>query len=402
MLRVLWITPYAPAFTGGGGRIRQAHLLAALAADHSITIVTAGVATDERVRSLATDVVEVPVQPRDRAALGPLRRRSGDLLAAVVARRSQEVADEVPVARALRAAADPHVGAADVVVLEYAGLGALAAGLSAPTVLTLHNLPSRMAQHLAEVTRGRRRWFHRRDAAAGLRHERAIAERADRVVVVSAEDAVELARPCTVIPNGVDLEEFPWRPLAGGAGLVFTGALSTGPNRDGARWLAEEVLPIVRAARPDAHLEIVGAGPPAEVRALGSLDGVTVVADVPSVRPHLERAAVAAVALRVGSGTRLKALEALAVGRPVVGTAIGLEGLGLRVGEHALVADDAPAFAAAVLALLEDPGRAEALAVAGRALVEERFGWASIGSAFAALVEAAAAEGPGHSSGSGP
>jgi glycosyltransferase involved in cell wall biosynthesis len=142
---------------------------------------------------------------------------------------------------------------------------------------------------------------------------------------------------------------------------------------------------------PDAILDIVGARPPPDVLALGNSDGVAVHADVPDVVPFLERARVAVVPLRIGSGSRLKALEAMAAGRPVVGTAIGVGGLEARPGRDLIVAVDAGAFADQVARCLADRELAMRLGRQGRALVEERYCWDRIGAEYAALLERRAA-----------
>jgi glycosyltransferase involved in cell wall biosynthesis len=108
-----------------------------------------------------------------------------------------------------------------------------------------------------------------------------------------------------------------------------------------------------------------------------------VMGDVPDVRPHLADAAVVMVPLRVGGGTRIKILEALAAARPVVSTTVGAEGLGLRDGEHLLIADQPEAFARAVARLLGDASLRRGLAEAGRRVVVERFAWSSLGRRFA-------------------
>ena len=186
-----------------------------------------------------------------------------------------------------------------------------------------------------------------------------------------------------VAPNGVDVERYRPTPLPGRPSILMTGTFDYGPNVDGARWLCDEVLPRVRAEVPDATLTLVGRGPLPEVVALADRDGVALHADVPEMAPFLEAARVAVVPLRVGTGTRLKALEAMASGRPVVGTSVGLEGLGLVAGLHAAVADDADAFAAAIVRLLREDDHAEAMATAGRALVVERYHWPALADRFA-------------------
>jgi glycosyltransferase involved in cell wall biosynthesis len=179
-------------------------------------------------------------------------------------------------------------------------------------------------------------------------------------------------------------------PIPSNARAVFVGALHTLPNRDGIHWFCREVWPIVRERVTDAAIDVVGAQPPADVIALGQLGGVTVHADVPDVRPFLAEARVGVVPLRIGSGSRLKALEAMAAGRAVVGTSIGLSGIEVQPGRDVLVADDAAAFADAVVRCLTDNELAGRLGMMGRRRAEE-YSWSRIAEGYAALLEERAA-----------
>jgi polysaccharide biosynthesis protein PslH len=185
----------------------------------------------------------------------------------------------------------------------------------------------------------------------------------------------------------VDIRRFRPSSPASAPRVVFTGALHTLPNRDGILWFCEEVWPVIRREVADALLDIVGARPPDEVLALAEIDGVAVHADVPDVVPFLERARVAIVPIRIGTGSRLKALEAMAAGRPVVGTSIGMAGLDVRADDDVLIADAAQALASAVVRCLTDTELAAALGAQGRALVEERYSWSRIAAAYAAILD---------------
>jgi glycosyltransferase involved in cell wall biosynthesis len=232
---------------------------------------------------------------------------------------------------------------------------------------------------------GRRQWLHQRDAVIARRWEQRIASQFDQLIVVSEDDADTLGGSNTqvlIIPNGVDVGQYRPAPLPAAPRIVFTGALYTLPNRDGIRWFCEEVLPLIQVAHPEVELDIVGSRPNPIVTALGSIPGVSVHADVPQISSYLDAARVVIVPIRVGSGTRLKALEGMAAGRPIVGTTIGLGGLDLVDGRHALFADDAPAFAKAVGAVLSDDRLASSLAAEGRSLVERTYAWPSIGERF--------------------
>jgi glycosyltransferase involved in cell wall biosynthesis len=240
------------------------------------------------------------------------------------------------------------------------------------------------------VAPGRRqRWLWRREQAQARRLEAWICQHFDLVAVVSEDDGAALPGPAHVVPNGVDLGRFPFTDLPANHKLVLTATLGYLPNVDGAVWFARQVMPALLAAVPDAELTIVGRAATADVLALDRLPGVTVVGEVPSVVPYLEAARVAVVPLRVGSGTRLKALEAMAGGRPLAGTAIGLGGLGLRDGRDAVIADEAGALAAGIARLLTDDSTAAAMRTSARSLVEDRFTWERIGHRYVELLRRA-------------
>jgi polysaccharide biosynthesis protein PslH len=183
------------------------------------------------------------------------------------------------------------------------------------------------------------------------------------------------------VPSGFDSEMFrrgdgslPREPNR----LLFLGSMDYGPNVDGVGWFVDHVLDEVRREHPDVHLEIVGADPPPQIEALAS-ETITVTGRVPEVRSHLERATALVVPLRIGGGTRLKIVEALAVGTPVVSTPIGAEGLDLVSGEHLLLAENPEQFARATGRLLDDPVAAGALGTCGRTFVHERYHWGALG-----------------------
>jgi len=198
----------------------------------------------------------------------------------------------------------------------------------------------------------------------------------------SQEDAEILrgrygALDVAVVPSGYDPGHFTRStpPPPRDPNLVlFLGSMNYGPNVDGILRFCDEILPGLRERRPGVRLEIVGREPSPEVRRLAAPD-VDVVGEVPDVRPYLERAGALIVPLRIGGGTRLKIVEALALDTPVVSTTIGAEGLGLVERQHLLLADTPDAFVAATAELLEDRTLAENLGRAGGELVSQRFRW---------------------------
>ncbi len=262
-----------------------------------------------------------------------------------------------------------------------------------------HNVEAEIYTRHAALARGIWRWLWQIQARKMRAFEGATLNRFKTVIAVSARDAEALERDYGLasvnpIDTGVDTDFYaysspssaPAVPSEGGT-VVFTGGMDWHANAGGIGFLLDEVWPLVVRARPRANALIVGRSPPralvARARKLAPTWRFT--GYVADVRPLVAAAHVYVVPLRVGSGTRIKVFEAMAMGRPVVSTAIGVEELDVEPGRHYLAADDAEAFASAILRLLADTALRERMAAAARLLVEQRFSWARIARDFEAI-----------------
>ncbi|HWA66751.1 MAG TPA: glycosyltransferase family 4 protein [Mycobacteriales bacterium] len=376
--QVLWITPQPPDLISGGGSIRQAHFLTALTRHADVDLLVGGSQplTDDTLRDACRSVTEHIVPPDFGG--GPIGSRIGHLRSALGPEGPREVFVDRKAAQRLAADLAERDAAQtyDAVVVQHAAFcRLLPARRRGRWICELDRLASIDMRQLREITTTpHTRWLHAREEQAARRLERWIVASYDAVIGVSEEDLAELPGHQIVIPNGVDTTAFAPSPLPGAPRVVMTGYLGTLPNITGAVWLCREILPAIRREVPDVCVDLVGGAPSAEVRALGDLPGVTVHADVPEIAPYLRAARVAVVPLVMGSGTRLKALEAFAAGRPVVGTSIGLIGLGVVNGVSAIVADEPADFASGVVALLRDAQRSETL-VANAAQIAAAHDW---------------------------
>ena len=235
------------------------------------------------------------------------------------------------------------------------------------------NMRTRAGAH-----RGPARAAFATEARLMLAYEARAAAAADSCSVVSAADrAMPGLERAAVVPNGVDVDAFPFAPPRERPPLlVFFGNLGYFHNVEPARFLAERVLPLVRAEVPAARLLLVGARPAPAVRRLAELEGVELAADVPEMAAELSRAAVAVLPSFSGSGIKNKILEAFCAGLPVVSNGLGVQGVdGALAGEHYLAAEGEAELAAAVTALLGDPARGAALAGAAHELILARYTW---------------------------
>ncbi|HZN13884.1 MAG TPA: glycosyltransferase [Acidimicrobiales bacterium] len=385
-MRALWVTAEEPNRARGGGNIRQAHIVEALAGAVETHLLLLGPLRDAVLPDVLAGVTEVPVPERNPAA--PTSRRVTAVAWGIAGRQPEELI----VTRAKRAALAPVLAELapqfDVICLEHLHL----APLIPPRphhgrwLLTIQNVPSTFAAHAHAIVPGRRhRWLWERERRKAVRAEKAAAAAADTLIAVSDEDAVVLGADA-VVPNGVDVDHYAPTPIPSAPRLVVTGTLAFLPNVDGLVWFCDNVFPRVQREVPDVSLDIVGRDAVPAVKALADRPGIRMHHDVPAIQPFIDAARVALVPVRIGSGTRVKALEAMASGRPVVGTTIGLEGLGVIDGEHAMVRDDPAEMAAAIVTLLRDDATAARIAAAARRHVEARFTWTRIGADFVSVV----------------
>ncbi len=284
----------------------------------------------------------------------------------------------------------------DVVAVEDSAMAGYRLPAEVPSVLTEHEvLRPRPLRAPPGDPRALLGWaFEERDWHKRPRFQRAAWRRFDRVIAFGRRDAAaiaelapELAGRVRVSPFGLELP-----PPAEGAreeadSMLFVGNFSHQPNRDAALWLAREIMPALLQRQPRAKLRIVGSGPPAEVLALAG-DAVEVIADAPSVAPHLATAAVVVAPVRTGGGMRMKVLQALAAGRATVTTSRGGEGFDCFAEPAPLpIADDPAGFAEQVASLLGDAKRRGELGRAGRRFAEDHYSPAAWGARLQALYE---------------
>ena len=236
-----------------------------------------------------------------------------------------------------------------------------------------------------------KRWYGARTAHLTRAREHRLLEECDGHLVCSERERQALltrvpGARIRVTANGVDVEAQAAGQLERSRvprkDVVFVGSMDYHANIDAALYFAREIWPGIYQSRPDLRFVIVGSRPVEEVTALGRLEGITVTGTVDSVAPYYQNALVSVVPLRVGSGTRLKVLEAMAAGVPVISTPLGAEGLNVIDGQHLLLAEGPAAFAAAVRKLAEDEDEWRRLASAGQEAVRTRYDWSAIGSSL--------------------
>lgn len=260
-------------------------------------------------------------------------------------------------------------------------------------LLSTHNIEADIwKRYFDNEPNGLRRWYIGEQWRKVVRFEQQCLGWVDAALAVSELDRVRLNEirsdlRTKIVPNGVDLEYFTPAPQPVQRDhIVFTGSMDWRPNQDAAHYFASEILPLLNAKTPQLTCTFVGRSPPDDVRRLATLPGMKITGTVEDVRPYIQDASVYVVPLRIGGGTRLKILEALAMGRAVVSTTVGAEGLDLVDGKHILLANDPGSFAERVHELIRDPERCQELGSEGRVLVCQRYGWDALADSLADFI----------------
>lgn len=428
-MRILWLTPQLPYPPRQGTTLRNFNLIQQMARHpraHTIALATflapgEELTPDSPLHDLCAQIITLP-QPKRKLA-----RRLWDTLTSPqpdMALRLESPAMHQAVADLL-ADFRPQIVQVEGIEMGQYGLRTVAGkAINADRpklIFDDHNVEYLLQKRNALVDLRRPQRWHA--AAYSLiqwaklvRYEKKLCETADGVVAVSSVDRDELARLApdrplapVLVPNGIDLDAYaphalqPWgepsttSPKVGGRGvhlpaaadvpkMVFTGKMDYRPNVDAVLWFADKVLPLILAQAPTARFQIVGMSPHPRLERLRANPAIQITGAVAEIQPYIHGAAVYVAPLRVGGGTRFKILEALASGKPVVSTPLGVEGLGVRDQQEVLIGDTPETFARHVIALIRshqgDGTLAGRLGFCARQFVEERYGWARLAPAL--------------------
>lgn len=397
-MNILIVSTQFPYPTRSGFTTRVYQLARQLSARHSVTVLSYSLPHERGgVASLTT---QMSVRAVERKPLSPMGKRAAQALT-VASRRAyycreihsqemQEAIDDV--------CSREHF---DVIQLESSFLCTFRFPRDTQLVIDEHNVEYELFQRMCEGERSLpRRAFNRLEYVRFRRFEQASWTRVDACVVTSEReiDAVRSCAPETplaVVPNAVDVDYFapsstPPEPHS----VIFNGTLNYRPNLDAVRYLIDDIWPVVRARYPQAELGLTGRSDGVDTRSL-TRPGVEFLGEVPDIRPYVGRATAVVVPIRIGGGTRLKVVEGLAMGKAMVSTALGCEGVAVRDGQHLLIADDASTFASRIFEVLENPALRDALGQAGRRLIETRYSWELAAARLESLYRQIADDEPG-------
>jgi len=395
-VKVLFLAPQYPFPPHQGTTIRNLHLLRYLTAHHDVHLLTFASpltgqpqTADDPLPDLCSDISCLP-HPRPRS----LTHRALATLSSPLPDMALRLESAI-----MHKQVDHLVRAGDFDVVQIEGIEMAPFGLDVARqrstrrpllVFDDHNAEYVLQRTAYQTDRRKpRRWV---GAAYSWvqwkklqRYEAHCCQTFDRTVAVSDTDATALrtlrpALPVIVLPNGVDTGAFCPSPLPEHPEplLVFTGKMDFRPNVDAMLWFTNQILPRVLRLVPEARLNIVGQSPHKQLRHLADDPRLAITGYVPDVRPYIAAAAIFVVPLRMGGGTRLKVLEAMAMGKAIVSTPLGCEGLEVTPGKHVLLAETPTDFADQIIALLNDPVRARLLGQQARDLVEARYAWSHL------------------------
>jgi glycosyltransferase involved in cell wall biosynthesis len=273
--------------------------------------------------------------------------------------------------------------------------------LPTPVVLFQHNVETALWKRMASSEASfPKRLVYQIEAAKMARYEERTLRRFHHIIAVSDHDRQQMlamAPECaiTVVPTGVDTKKYPVAPpaMANPPRIVFTGSMDWEPNLDAVAYFCQDIFPRVRREFSSAIFQIVGRNPHPRVKQLAS-DNVQVTGTIPSVAEYLRDATVVVVPLRIGGGTRLKIFEAMAMGKAMVSTSIGAEGLDVQSGRDLILADAATAFAEAILSLLRDADLRKKYERAAAKLAAQ-YDWSNIVHRFADVLQKVSQSGAG-------
>jgi polysaccharide biosynthesis protein PslH len=395
-VRILWAKSGGLVPIDHGGKIRSYHLAKTLAQRHELSLFTfyQPFADDphSELRAFFKDVVVVPLEPPAKKGFAEYAAYGRNLLS--TRPYSATKFCQPHVAKELLRHLQEHKY--DAIICDFLLTGdVMPWDFPVPKVLFTHNVEAQIWKRHFQVA-GNPIWkaVCYREFLMMSRMEERYLKLADHVLAVSEWDRTLFSSTIdpgkiSVIATGVDVAYFRPQPeLEQRNALVFTGSMDWMPNEDGIFYFVEKVMPRVWTEMPDATLWVVGRRPTEKLTRLEEREPrVKVTGTVPDIRPYLAKGSVYVVPLFVGGGTRLKIFEAMAMGKAVLSTTIGAEGLPVTQGKDIVLADQPEDLARQTVRLLRNEGDRRALGGAARRLVEESFSWTSVGKHLSEVME---------------
>ncbi|MCS6846138.1 MAG: glycosyltransferase family 4 protein [Anaerolineae bacterium] len=389
-MRVLFLSSWYPYPADNGSRLRIYHLLRQLSSRHEISLIsfTDEPVSDDRLRAMRALCAEVKTVQQRRFKPGRLKAILG-----FFSTRPRSVVDTYTEEMTQTVLREATRFRPDVVVASQMDTAPYARRLDARRVLdevevtVLYEAYARARSKLRRF----RAWLTWQKLTAYLR---SLLYDFDGYTVVSDAErrrviqATATRTPVAIVPNGVDVEvcaRIVAQPKPDT--LIYSGALTYGANFDAVNYFLREIFPLIQAKRPGVKLFVTGKLDGVNLDVLPRNDGVVFTGYLDDVRPRIAQSWVSVVPLRIGGGTRLKILESLALGTPVVATSKGVEGLDFEAGRELCIADAPSEFANQVVRLLEDHALRETLSLAGRRAVTARYNWSAIGQSFCDFLE---------------
>ncbi len=389
-MKILFLSAWFPCPPDNGSKIRISNLLRALTRDHEVTLLTFADPDEARdEEALAAYCRIAGIVPRQ--VFRPWRLRA---LAGFLSRVPRSVVDIHSGEMAGRVARELASKDYDAVIASQMGMASYVDGRCKVARVFEEVETAVIRDAWAAIPPGLRRLRRRLTWDKTRRYVGRLAKRFSACTIVSENERGLLRQaapgyePIHVIPNGVDIERYRPNGIAPQPEtLIFTGALTYSANFDAMQFFLSEIWPDLRAQVPGATLQITGRVEGVSLAGLPAGDGLRLTGYLPDVRPAVAAAWACVVPLRIGGGTRIKILEAMALGTPVISTPKGAEGLEVTPEEDILIADGPREFVAQTARLLRDPALRARLARNGRRLVEAKYGWDGIGGKFVTLVE---------------
>jgi len=398
-MRILWVKPGGLWPVNTGGRLRSFNIISELSRRNQVSVLTTHRPDDDcsalaenlpLCRSVTSLDYSAPKRTSLKFAATLIKSWCSELPVDLYKFRIAKLRQEVTLALAS--------GEFDLCIADFLvalpntpfNLSARFAHTRVPVIYFSHNVEHMIWKRLCRNDKNPLRRLILEIEWRKMRHYEAKAcKRVDLTIAVSEEDRDQLIRMAPgskscAVPTGVDIEYF--KPIPDTAQkpfeLVFTGSMDWHPNEDAILYFIDNILPHIKKRLPAVTLTVAGRNPSPLLQSVAAKTGVSLTGTVDDIRPFIQQAAVYVVPLRIGGGTRLKIFEALAMGKAIVSTTIGAEGLPLIEGHHLLRADEPVKFAEQVVYLLNDKHQREQLGKAGRTLVEESYSWATVAAEF--------------------